>query len=104
MGGGAGVRDGDLGAVLADVGAADVAGGVIVRRRGVGDVAWDARQRKAAPPAPLNRRRPHRRRSADCESYAIALHRTNRQTECGLVEFFLSTSICDREGDVVDGL
>jgi hypothetical protein len=32
--------------VLADVGAADVAGGVIVRRRGVGDVAWDARQRE----------------------------------------------------------
>jgi virulence-associated protein VapD len=32
-------RYGDLGAVLADVGAADVAGGVIVRRRGVGDVA-----------------------------------------------------------------
>jgi hypothetical protein len=29
-----------------DVGAADVAGGVIVGRRGVGDVAWDARQRE----------------------------------------------------------
>jgi hypothetical protein len=39
-------RYGDFGAVLADVGAADVAGGVIVRRRGVGDVAWDARQRE----------------------------------------------------------
>jgi hypothetical protein len=37
---------GDFGAVPADVGAAGVAGGVIVRRRGVGEVAWDAWQRE----------------------------------------------------------
>jgi hypothetical protein len=37
---------GDFGAVPTDVAAADVAGGVIARRRGAGDAAWNARQRK----------------------------------------------------------
>jgi hypothetical protein len=39
-------RYGDSGAVPAHVAAADVAGGVIVRRRGAGDAASDARQRE----------------------------------------------------------
>jgi hypothetical protein len=41
-----GARYGDFGAVPTDVAAADVAGGVIARRRGAGDAAWNARQRK----------------------------------------------------------
>jgi hypothetical protein len=36
-------RYGDFGAMPADVGAADVASGVIARLRGPGDAAWDAR-------------------------------------------------------------
>jgi hypothetical protein len=40
------VRYGDFGAVPADVGAADLASGVIGRRRGAGDGARDGRQRK----------------------------------------------------------
>src|SRR5215470_4428406 len=39
-------RYGDFGAVPADVTAADLAGGVMVRRRGAGDAARNARQRR----------------------------------------------------------
>ena len=39
-------RYGDFGAVPADVAAANVAGGVIVRRRGAGDAARDALERE----------------------------------------------------------
>ena len=39
-------RYGDFGTVPADVAAADVARGVIVRRRGAGDAARDARERE----------------------------------------------------------
>jgi hypothetical protein len=39
-------RYGDFDAVPTDVGAADVASGVIGRRRGAGDAARDARERK----------------------------------------------------------
>jgi hypothetical protein len=39
-------RYGDFGAVPVDVTAADVAGGVIVRRRGAGDAARDPWQRE----------------------------------------------------------
>jgi hypothetical protein len=46
VGGGAAARYGDFGAVPPDVTAADVAGGVIVRRRGAGDAARDAWQRE----------------------------------------------------------
>jgi hypothetical protein len=46
VGVGAAARYGDFGAVPADVAGADVAGGVIMRRRGAGDAARDARQRE----------------------------------------------------------
>jgi hypothetical protein len=46
VGDGAAARYGDFGAVPADVAAAGVAGGVIVRRRGAGDAARDAWQRE----------------------------------------------------------
>ena len=39
-------RYGDFGAMPADVGTAEVISGVIVRRRGAGDAARDARQRE----------------------------------------------------------
>jgi hypothetical protein len=45
-GGAAACAMGIFGAVAADVTAADVAGGVIVRRRGVGDAARDTWQRE----------------------------------------------------------
>jgi hypothetical protein len=46
VGVGAAARYGDFGVVPADVAAAEAAGGVLVRRRGAGNAARNARQRE----------------------------------------------------------